>query len=34
MTQDSLRHVWLLLEVNTDLLVAISEPDPFNWNFD
>ena len=34
MTQDSLRHVWLLLEVNLDILVDISEPDSFNWNFD
>ena len=32
-TQESLRYIWLLLSVNKDILVEITKPDAFNWNF-
>jgi hypothetical protein len=32
MTQESLRHVWFLLNVKPTLCIGISEPDKFNWN--
>ena len=32
MTQESLRHVWILLECNEKVAVEISRPCPYNWN--
>ena len=32
MTQESLRHIQMLLELNSNIVVEISEPDRFNWN--
>jgi hypothetical protein len=32
-TQESLRYIWLLLSVNKDILIDITKPDTFNWNF-
>ena len=32
MTQESLRHVWMLLSVNDSIIVDISKPHRFNWN--
>ena len=30
-THESLRHVWLLLELNRDIILDITEPSIFNW---
>jgi hypothetical protein len=32
MTQESLRHVQILLELNSKIIIEISEPERFNWN--
>jgi hypothetical protein len=32
MTQESLRHIQLLLELNDQIVVEITEPNRFNWN--
>jgi hypothetical protein len=33
MTQESLRHIWLMLEVNQNTAIEISKPYLFNWNY-
>jgi hypothetical protein len=34
MTQESLRIVWLMLEVNENTVIEISRPGQFNWNYE
>ena len=33
MTQESLRQIWLLLEVNDQIVVEITKPSIYNWNY-